>query len=255
MDLLTSIFDEIKSRFGNRLVINVIIYWLLFNWKITVALFWYDTTQIEAEGCRSTFEFISDQLENNSHWCLVFIYSLISTVLLPIIKMLILVFDAEVKVSRTNWISRVEKDNLFNRAEKLQKSFNDISNVSFLNGKWEFKETNKQNENINLGKNNNIDISTINYVVNINKSQISTISIEGKDVFEKDKYLIKDFTFNAGGNYIFFKKLLNKDFTFDYTGNYEKEILAYLNIEYDFNGRIKLTGYENFNYVEYVKLI
>lgn len=248
MDLLTSIFDEIKSRFGNRFVINVIIYWLLFNWKITVALFWYDTTQIEAEGCRSTFEFISDQLENNSHWCLVFIYSLISTVLLPIIKTFIFVFDERVKVDRTNRISRVKKNELSQQNISLNLLIRKINDKSFLNGKWKVIIHNRKS----LDSDKSLD--SVSYY-KIKDGSITVLHERGNEV---DKFLITDFWFIDKPNE---RKLHMKIYLMNnyYTNDgkmdiLHKEFISFLSLEYDDKKRIIMRGYQNNDYVEYFQL-
>lgn len=249
MDVVSKVLDWIKVGFANRFVTYYIVYWLLFNWRITVALFWYDTTQIEAEGCRSTFEFITDQLENNSHWCLVFIYSLISTLLFPIIKMLIFVFDTNVRISRSNWISRVENDELSQQNSVLRNTISDINNKRFLNGRWRVKIVLDQfkyydDENYHL-----------NYIYKIKDSMITVVD-EGEDYL--DKYVITDFCLTQLSNQ---KNVFMK---MDLMNNYKKEnssmkiletrFILFLAVEDDGMGRMKMTGTQNHDTIEFLKL-
>lgn len=135
---LSNILDEIKNRFSSRFITFFIIYWLIFHWQITVALLWYDRTQIKAEGCKSIFEFISNQLINNNHWLKSFFYAIGSTFIFPIIKAIILVFDSKIIVCRKNFISEIRKDEYFNRIITLQNKIDRFSDVNVLDGDWEF---------------------------------------------------------------------------------------------------------------------
>lgn len=248
MDVVSKVLDWIKVGFANRFVTYYIVYWLLFNWRITVALFWYDTTQIEAEGCQSTFEFITDQLENNSHWCLVFIYSLISTLLFPIIKMLIFVFDTNVRISRSNWISRVENDELSQQNTILRNVISDINNKRFLNGRW------RVNIIPDDYKNSSEDYHS-NFIYKIKDSMVTVVD-EGEDYL--DKYTVTDFCFTQLSNQknIFMKMDLMRNYQ---EGNYnmktlQKRFILFLTVEDDGMGRIKMTGTQNHDIIEFLKL-
>lgn len=138
MEKFSEILDDLKNRFSSRFVIYFTIYWFIFHWPITIALFWYDNTQIEAEGCKSIYEFIKDQLINNDHWLKTLWFAAGSTIAFPIIKTLILALDAWVIVRRNNWISKIKKDELLERNIRLEKEINSISDLSILNGTWKF---------------------------------------------------------------------------------------------------------------------
>ncbi len=248
MDLLTSIFDEIKSRFGNRLVINVIIYWLLFNWKITVALFWYDTTQIEAEGCRSTFEFISDQLVSNSHWCQVLFSALLSTIFLPITKMGILAFDAKVRVCRLNLISRINKDELSQQNIKLRNIISNINDKSFLNGKWKVSIDRRKT----LGNDKSFVMESYY------KIKDGSITVIHDRENELDKFSITDFWYINLPNEkkIHMKMVLMSNYHNDDNKKdvLDKEFISFFTLENDGKGRVVMKGYQNNDYVEYLQL-
>lgn len=248
----SGILDELKNRFVNRFLVYYIVYWLLFNWKVSVALLWYDTTQIKAEGCRSTFEFIKDQLENNSHWYAVFIWALISTILFPIIKMLILAFDTQVKVSRKNWISRINKDEYYLKNESLKQSIDKINDKSFLAGRWRVEIVNRsivESKEESGNYENKVDEYKCFY--SITDEMISEKDNRGKD--HLDKFKIVNFCYTEGRKEIIFRTVLMNNYYTPSMSSYEKEKVYFLTIENDGKGRVKLTGYEKNNDVVMLK--
>ncbi len=158
---LSTTLDEIKNRFSSRFITYFIIYWMIFHWQITVGLLWYDKTQIQAEGCKSIFEFITDQLSKDDSWFKIYeiefktsnkplVFALFSTILFPIIKTIILALDAFIIVWRKNWISRINKDELVNRNIELEKKLTSISDVDFLNGKWYYQISGNNRKKISI---------------------------------------------------------------------------------------------------------
>ncbi len=137
---LSTTLDEIKNRFSSRFITYFIIYWLIFHWQISVALFWYDKTQIQAEGCKSIFEFIKDQLTNNNYFWNAVWSALGSTIAFPIIKTGILALDAFIIVKRKNLISKINKDELYQENLKLQNKLNRVGDLSILYGDWRYIE-------------------------------------------------------------------------------------------------------------------
>lgn len=88
MDKISEIFNSIKDRLSNPLIFSFLISWLVYNWKIPVALIWFDEKQISANGCKSIFEFIENELSNGYFWW-PFSIAVGYTFLFPIIKNLI----------------------------------------------------------------------------------------------------------------------------------------------------------------------
>ncbi|RAR75691.1 hypothetical protein [Flavobacterium aciduliphilum] len=159
---ISKLLDTLKNRFSSRLIIYFLIYWLIYNWQITVSLLWYDKSQIKASGFNSIFEFISNQLSKDGVWfklwfiapinnsCKPLLYAIVSTIFFPILKSGILSFDAFIIVKRNNFISKIKKDELFEENLKLKKQISSVSDSSILNGYWElieFKESTYDSEN------------------------------------------------------------------------------------------------------------
>lgn len=92
MDNLKDIFNNIRERFTNPLIFSFIIFWLTVNWQITIALFWYDTAQIEKEGYSTIFEFIKSNINFKNAFLIPFVLSMGYTFLIPITKNIIRAF-------------------------------------------------------------------------------------------------------------------------------------------------------------------
>jgi len=235
---LSNILDEIKNRFSSRFITFFIIYWLIFHWQITVALLWYDRTQIKAEGCKSIFEFISNQLINNNHWLKSFFYAIGSTFIFPIIKAIILVFDSKIIVCRKNFISKIRKDEYFNRIITLQNKIELFSDVNVLNGDWEFYSD-------NLDKNKLIPITF--------RIKNGLIYYHANDKFDSNpSYKIKNFFMND--KEITFTKV--KSFANPQEESAKGEYSDYNKINFlNLKDNIKIMdGFENGKNVKYIKI-
>lgn len=86
MEKANEFFKNLKDRLSNPLVFSFIISWLVSNWEIVVALVWHDNKQIENEGCRSVFEFISQKLNWLQSFIIPFSVALAYTFLMPVIR-------------------------------------------------------------------------------------------------------------------------------------------------------------------------
>jgi hypothetical protein len=58
MEKISDLWKSIKERVTNPLFSSFVIAWIFCNWKIPIALFWYDPVQIKAEGFSSIYKFI-----------------------------------------------------------------------------------------------------------------------------------------------------------------------------------------------------
>jgi len=144
---MSKVLDDLKNRFASRFIFSFTMAWLIYNWQITVALFWYDKTQFQAEGCKSIFEFISDQLKNNTNSIKAFWTALIYTLGLPISKSLINIWD-EVILDLRNW---TKTKLIRNQDAKIIKNLNSklkrVSDNSLINGVWMYNQNIHENEN------------------------------------------------------------------------------------------------------------
>jgi hypothetical protein len=86
MNKINEIIDGIKDRFSNPLVFSFLCAWIVYNWQIVIALFWYDPAQWEAHGCNSIYEFIQNQWHRWHGFWLPFWWAVLYTVFMPIVK-------------------------------------------------------------------------------------------------------------------------------------------------------------------------
>lgn len=92
MEKIPKILNNVKERISNPLIFSFICSWLVINWEITVSLLWYDSRQINNEGCKSIFAFIQDKLNRNNSLLYPVLFAIGYTFLMPIVKNLIRAF-------------------------------------------------------------------------------------------------------------------------------------------------------------------
>jgi hypothetical protein len=109
MDKITEVFNNIKDRFTNPLIFSFVCSWLIFNWRITIGLFWYDPEQMTNEGYASIYLFIQDQLKVKHSFVYPLLFSLGYTFLMPIIKNLIQAFYSWSSKWGTKWNLEISK--------------------------------------------------------------------------------------------------------------------------------------------------
>jgi hypothetical protein len=99
MDNISDLWKNLKERVTNPLFSSFAIAWIFCNWKVTVALVWYDTTQIKAERYISVYDFI---FQNTSWWKSLWqpiLLACVYTFLMPFARLLVSV----VRSYATTW--------------------------------------------------------------------------------------------------------------------------------------------------------
>ena len=109
MDKISEIINNIKDRLANPLIFSFLISFLIFNWEISISLFWYDKSQFEAEGCRSIFEFIAFKWYEKGSVLFPFLFSIGYTFLFPMVKNIIQAFQTWVLTWGENWNLQISK--------------------------------------------------------------------------------------------------------------------------------------------------
>lgn len=215
MENIKEIFNNIKDRLSNPLIFSFLLSWLIYNWEITVALVWYDKSQISAEGCKSIFEFIQYKLDNK--FCSILlpvIIAFIYTLGFPYLKYVISILNSkalewgkknEIKYIKEVTSSEIEnlKTNLIDLKKtinELDKTINEIDNSSFLNGFWQCTFVFNQNDpKGKLTKIENVEIFNGKYQV-ISENMVDY------------KYDIRNFYLNRSSKTVFFIKYLRKEY-------------------------------------------
>ncbi len=103
METFKDFFTDLKNRAGNPLISSFVISWLVFNWKIPVALFFYNHKEVIFDGYLSYFDLIT----RNSVWYFTIVLPLtfagLYTYFFPILK-------ASIKLHIATWAAKNETD-------------------------------------------------------------------------------------------------------------------------------------------------
>jgi hypothetical protein len=123
--------NNIRERFTNPLIFSFIIFWLTVNWRITIALFWYDTKEVEQEGYSTIFEFIKDNVTAVRAFLIPFSLAVGYTFLFPIIKNVIKAFYAWTFKWGEIWHLNIMKEGKipFERYFKLREEYDKRSKI------------------------------------------------------------------------------------------------------------------------------
>lgn len=232
---ISKILDDLKNRFASRFIFSFLIAWLIFNWRITVALLWYDKSQFRGCGCNTIFDFISYQLSHNDHYCKALISAISYTLLLPVSKSLINIWD-EVILDLRNWTKTLLVRNQDAKTiADLKSKLNMVADFSIINGYWKVhSETRFHSANFNFQL--YIENSEVYILEGEKKNQVSTILKIIYDVVNHEIVIIfKKEGYVNGANYSHY---------------FSTNILKITFFE---NGIFKLEGTENNEHVTYTK--
>lgn len=239
MKKIQEILDQFNERFSNPFIFSYVLSWIIFNWKIVVALLWYDSSQIKLSGANSIFDFI----EINSDMERGVLYPLIGafayTFGMPIFKNVVKAFNSWASKWGTNWSLNILKNGQIsvNKYLKLRDEYQErtkiLSDVIAQENEYIERFGTLQTENLEIKDRNNelsrkiIDCESI--IDNFSNSKIldgrwevisdddkgneskKEIFIESMRYYEiityenrREKYFIRDFTFQKRYNVIFF---------------------------------------------------
>ncbi|HEY5824423.1 MAG TPA: hypothetical protein VIT44_08665 [Cyclobacteriaceae bacterium] len=85
MERLSDVVNNVKERVTNPFIVSFLLSWLVVNWKITVALFWWDTQQIVDSGNLTIFQFIAREASRSESYLHPLYSALIYTVCSPFV--------------------------------------------------------------------------------------------------------------------------------------------------------------------------
>lgn len=283
------IYENIKDRLSNPLIFSFLCSWLVLNWKIPVALIWYDKSQFSGCGCHTIFDFIDWEWKNNGTFILPFIIAVVYTAAIPFIKNSIRIISAyaqkwgeneEIKALKGGGIG-IDKylrlredyknriDNLETIVDEEKKYINE--NITLVN------DLSKVRDDLNMLtiENNRLkssisDLSILNGRWKFSKSkslsydkgeflELVTLPYEliikdGKCfVGVQQKFIITDFFRNPTNGKIFFNKILMD--TLNEKGNYIFQEINFINkLNFNESNKDILEGTENGVEVKYERL-
>lgn len=279
MDKISEIFNNIKDRLSNPFIFSFLISWLVYNWRIPVALFWFDEKQISANGCSSIFEFIADDWKRNGYFWTPLFIGLGYTFLFPIFKNLISAFQTwtlkwgeewNLSISKGSKISLEKYLTLRESYIKEQKKLEELisSESIFINEleskSQELEESNeklgdvtKKYENVyaTLTSYNNVEIIYDSWLYADTETEYE-INIDKKGIYRRNPfnnvlvYKIIFFQYNFIEKKIIMIKELHNHQELN-NSNEEKLIVCDL----EFIDENQIVGTENYRKVKYKRLI
>lgn len=245
MERVKTFVDSIRDRLNNPLIFSFIVSWILFNWKITIALFWDNPTS-SAQG---HFSLINHIESNSSLWNSLLgplISAALYTIVSPVVKNLITAFQNWNFSWGENWNihilkrSKVEMEkylslrkNYDRRSKELEQILqqesemsntilhlkSDLSKLRFNleSTNQELKETKEITENLNnvsllegrwvkIVKNPYREIEEENIQISGN-----TVSMYNGNVLQ-NMYSIHNFVYHKKHNYVYFSLFKDNNF-------------------------------------------
>jgi hypothetical protein len=109
MEPFKEFLSDLKDRASNPLVSSFVIAWLLFNWSIPVALFFYSTADLKSDGYSSYIQLIKGNYSNYKMLVYPALISLFYTFLFPYIKARVKLFHAEIEAKNETDILEASK--------------------------------------------------------------------------------------------------------------------------------------------------
>jgi hypothetical protein len=95
MERMSEVYGNLRERLSNPFLFSYLLSWIFIKWKIFVALFWYDQSQISAQKYTSIYEFIE---AHRGGWCdnlwWPLLTAIVYTFAIPMLKNLISMFQA-----------------------------------------------------------------------------------------------------------------------------------------------------------------
>lgn len=94
MDKIADFFKELKDRFSNPFFSSYIIAWLIFNWKIPIALLFYQQSELQKDGYCSFIDMINVNLDKHRSFLYPLGLAFLYTFGFPFLKNLISISNA-----------------------------------------------------------------------------------------------------------------------------------------------------------------
>ena len=284
MEKVIEIYNNIKDRLSNPFVFSFICSWLVYNWRIPVALIWYDKSQFSGCGCHTIFDFISFELAKTNSLLFPLFFAFVYTISIPFIKNGVRIVSAHAqKWGENEEIKALDggkigvekylklKDDYINATKRLEDTIEDEKKYLTLNTDL-LNEINdvKSQLNDSLVERNNLNdkIRKINDYSFFNGSwKVITNDIDS--IKEEVEIYIENGTIHSVNNKVRKPICQITDFYYDESNNriiflkdyyhYDKKLIRF-NDRFKINrlnsygkSMDKLSGLENYDEIEYVR--
>lgn len=277
---IKDIFSNLKDRLSNPLIFSFLCSWLVLNWKIPVALLWYDKSQFSGCGCHTIFDFIDWQWKSHGTFWIPFFIAIGYTLAIPFVKNSIRIISAHAqKWGENEEIKALEggkigidkylmlREDYKKRIDNLEKIANEEKkyideNATLVNDLNKVRDDiNKMTIESNRLISNISDLSILNGTWRFSKSKSLTyengelaevvtlpyeLNIKDGKCFVgvEQQFVITDFFRNPTNGNIFFNKILMN--TINKKGNYLFQDTNLINrLNFKENNKDILLGTEN----------
>jgi hypothetical protein len=220
MERIQQAFDNLKERLNNPLVFSFIISWIFLNWKVTVALLWYDSPN-NGNGHIKLVNFIVENTSILNSIVIPLFYSLLYTLFSPIIKNCIVAFQNWNFTWGNNWNLRILNESNIpikkyvalkeNYEENLKKLSSILESESETKRKFDEEVIAKQTifKELETCRSSVNELSEL--VVNVNKIEL----IQGKWIktfnSEMNNELKENWEIDKAGNVAIYKGTVRTD--------------------------------------------
>ncbi|HQQ97643.1 MAG TPA: hypothetical protein PLX35_10285 [Cyclobacteriaceae bacterium] len=145
MERSSEIFNSIKERLSNPFIFSFIASWLVYNWRIAVALFWYNSQSIKTAGYADILEFIVSELQQEGSLKYPLYFSVAITLAIPILRITFTTFNAAITRLGNYLFFRISKESSISTSRYLQlrdrylQSLDQLESVIKAEGDYELR--------------------------------------------------------------------------------------------------------------------
>lgn len=264
MENFKDILNSFKERFSNPLIFSFACSWLVFNWQVVIALFWFDTIKFQEVHQQSIFQFVTNQVTTDSGLMHPFLFALAYTVLAPIFRNFIKIFYSwcfkwgekiNLKVIGEGMISAKKyiqfKENYDKRTTALIKILADEEQKSKL---YESKETELLEVKQELGSEKIKNQKHDDFLKDLRN--VNMLNGRWKNTYKKENGVPTSETVTIEfGKYIIDGSFGAKEHKFDiknlYYDNNNKDLVFVKEVTHEFKNKVNPSEIINFNSLKF----
>lgn len=142
---LSDLFKDFKERLSSPFFSSFIIAWLIINWKIPVALFFYKQEELKVDNFKSYIDLIQRDINNLNGWILPTVSALLYCFVFPFIRNWIVAAQAYYKASGSRMELKYSSDGKVSISKYISLRKNLTDRTEMLEAELK-NETNSQKE-------------------------------------------------------------------------------------------------------------